>query len=540
MTRFAEAFRRFAWLLFLFVVGTAVFSAAYCQAPLYYSNQNQYFLHGLAEAGCGSLRDDWLARTQDSTPLFSALVAFTVRYLHPWAFYFYFALLLGAYGAAMLALFVQVVGEDAARRRWPIFLVLFVAVHAALPRWCSYQWLGQDYPWFLQSGLAGQYILGSMFQPSMFGVLLIVSIALFVRDRPYAAAVCAATAAVIHSTYLLPAGMVVLGFLAALVAEGRLLRALKVGVLALAIVLPSMGYVLLTFHPTTASTFSEAQAILVNIRIPHHTRPDLWLDTIAMLQMLWVVLALFLARPVRFRYLLAVPSLLALLLTLAQVATRNDTLALLFPWRISSVLVPLGTTVILSRLVGLLPEFATGAVARVAAALGVAVCAVGGVWISAAGLGFRSNDDEQSLLKFVHENHEAGDVYFLPVNVPILKAGSLSSDFKPLADKQRDARVIPVDLQRFRLVTGVPIFVDFKSIPYKDVEVLEWYARLRWSEDLLKRIRMGEVHDALAELRDRGITHLVLRAEQELESDGLEIVHEDAAYRVYRLSSVRE
>jgi hypothetical protein len=54
------------------------------------------------------------------------------------------------------------------------------------------------------------------------------------------------------------------------------------------------------------------------------------------------------------------------------------------------------------------------------------------------------------------------------------KRGSLSSDFKPVADKNLDQRVISPDLQSFRLATGVPIFVDFKSIPYKDGEVLQW------------------------------------------------------------------
>ena len=57
----------------LFLAGSAVFAAAYCQAPLFYSNQNQYFLHGLARAGEGTLSDDWLANTRDPTPAFSKL-----------------------------------------------------------------------------------------------------------------------------------------------------------------------------------------------------------------------------------------------------------------------------------------------------------------------------------------------------------------------------------------------------------------------------------------------------------------------------------
>src|SRR5205823_14298714 len=56
----------FHWSLAVSACLLAVaFAAAYGQAPLYYSNQNQYFLHGLAAAGEGYLSEDWLARTLD-------------------------------------------------------------------------------------------------------------------------------------------------------------------------------------------------------------------------------------------------------------------------------------------------------------------------------------------------------------------------------------------------------------------------------------------------------------------------------------------
>src|SRR2546429_9660353 len=131
----------------LVLLGVAAFALGYGQAPLYYSNQNQYFLHGLAQAGEGLLAEDWLANTRDPTPLFSSLVALTVRFLHPWIFHVCYVLLQGSYAAVMLGLFTTIVGRDAATRRWPAFVALFVAVHSALGRWVSYRWFGQDDPW---------------------------------------------------------------------------------------------------------------------------------------------------------------------------------------------------------------------------------------------------------------------------------------------------------------------------------------------------------------------------------------------------------
>ncbi|MCI0463303.1 MAG: hypothetical protein L0Z62_40670 [Gemmataceae bacterium] len=521
----------------------AAFAAACGQAPLYYSNQHQYFLHGLAKAGHGLLHEDWLANTLDPTPLFSALVAFTARFLHPWCFHAYYGLLLAAYAAALLGLFAALAGGPVAARRWPVFAALLVLVHAAAIRWCSYHWLGQDYPWYLQAGVAGQYILGGMFQPSVFGILLVVAISLFVWDRPLLAAGCLAAANVVHVTYLLPAALLTLGFIAALAGERRYRLALGVAALALVLVLPITAYTLLTFGPTSPEVFAEAQDILMNVRIPHHARPDLWLDEIAVFQIAWVVLGMALTWRTRLFPILAVPFVLAVLLTLAQVATGSQALALLFPWRISAVLVPVATTVVLSRLVAIPALPLDGTAARRTSAVTLVVLAVAGVWISVGRLAYYMADEELPLLDFVERTKAPGDVYFLPVRVPDLAAttrGSLSSDFKPLPDKRQDTRVIPVDLQRFRLATGAPLFVDFKSIPYKDTEVLAWRDRLRLAEEVQEQIRQGRFSEALTELRDQGVTHVIVPAKQELTGAGFHQVHEDPCYRVYRLTAVPE
>src|SRR5262249_22986773 len=94
----------------VFLIGVTVFALAYTQAPLYYSNQTQYSLHGLADGGRGLLRDDWLAGTADPTPAFSAGVAVTYRHLPVALFYVDYALLLGLYFLGMIGIFQAVAG----------------------------------------------------------------------------------------------------------------------------------------------------------------------------------------------------------------------------------------------------------------------------------------------------------------------------------------------------------------------------------------------------------------------------------------------
>jgi hypothetical protein len=554
--------------VFRFLLLAAVMGVVYGQAPLYYSNQNQYFLHGLARAGDGFLADDWLARTRDPTPVFSGLVCFTARYLHPVLFYGYYALLLGCYAAALLAVFRSlsaaqgsrlpspparsyvgrafrfVAGNDAGRLsgeekagRWPVFLALLLLLHSALLRWASYRWAGLDYPWYFQAGVAGQYVLGPVLQPSAFGVLLLVAVALFLHDRPLLAAGCVGLAATFHSTYLLPGAMLTAAFLAVLLGRGQVLRAALVGGLTLALVLPVTLYVVLAFAPTNRETLATAARILTTFRIPHHCQVRLWLDPIAAAQIAWVVLALLRARCTPLAPLIGIPFALSAVLTLAQVITGSDTLALLFPWRVSAVLVPLATTVMLYRLLDDVPAFETARGRGTLLAL-TAGLAAGGAWLMLTHQGYQANDNELGVLAYVRGHKEKGDVYVIPVRVPRLGAttrGSLSSDFKPLPGKRADDRLIPVDLQRFRLPTGAPIYVDFKSIPYQDIDVHEWRLRVADVERVQHELHLRRWQEAYDLLRQTGATHLVWHASQELTDPHFQKLYADPFYCVYRL-----
>ena len=54
-----------------------------------------------------------------------------------------------------------------------------------------------------------------------------------------------------------------------------------------------------------------AQDILANFRIPHHTPMDYWLDGVAVLQILWIVLGICLAWRTRLFTVLLVSFVLA-------------------------------------------------------------------------------------------------------------------------------------------------------------------------------------------------------------------------------------
>ena len=112
---------------------------------------------------------------------------------------------------------------------------------------------------------------------------------------------------------------------------------------------------------------AEARKILVAFRIPHHAVVAEWFDVSVLIKLGFVGLALIIlyfgkkqvtvtskvtvTLPAKLFHIILWPSLIAISLTLVQVLTQNIMLALLFPWRLSTWLVPLSVSLIAGWLV---------------------------------------------------------------------------------------------------------------------------------------------------------------------------------------------
>ena len=501
------------------LLAALAFGLAYSQAPLYTSNQNQYFLHGAARAGLGFLNQDWLANTADPTPVFSLIVEWTYRFLSPAAFYIEYLVLLAVYLAALWLLADRFFSLRTSGLRPLVFLTLVILLHSAALRWAQSRLLGEGWEYLWDGGLAGQRLLGDVFQPSTFGVLLLLSVALFARGRPAWACALAALAACVHPTYLLSAALLVLAYL---LLEWRRTRSLlppfRIGLLALLLVTPTLLYVALVLGPTSPDHLAEAQRILVEARIPHHALPAVWLDASSLAQMVIVASAFIATRRTPIARLLLLVTTAGLLLTAVQVLTGSAMLALLFPWRISAVLVPASTALlagwVATRLAPVIERH--GARARRAARL-LSVIVI--ILLAAAGaLAFlllrsqQSADPAWGVMTDVKAHAATGDVY-----------------------------LVPARLQEFRLVTGAPVVVDFKSIPYRDVDVLEWYERLRLV-DFVYREEPQDVNCALLDQAAQryGVTHVVLDGDLlDLDCPQLHIVHADDRFALGALTVPR-
>jgi hypothetical protein len=494
--------------LALFAVLAGLFALAYNQAPLYTSNQNQYFLHGMAQAGYGTLSQDWLANTADPTPVYSLLVAGTMLLFRNAAvFYVYYALLMGVYLFSLVGIVQEVFPILRSRSARAAFIAVIILLHSAALRYVLLRLFKGDWPYLFEGGVAGQRLLGPVFQPSTFGVFLLLSLLLYLRGKPVWAVLSAVLAATIHPTYLLSAAALTLAYVVdTLRSERRLGPAARLGLLALISVAPILLYTALTFGGSPPALAAQARGILVNFRIPHHAILLAWFNSTVLIKLGFAAIALALVRRQRLLVLLGVPLAVTLLLTLLQVYVKSDTLALIFPWRLSTWLVPVSVALILGQLVALAfarPSPGWERLANVAglALIGLAVAA----GIVRTDLDFQqaSQSSARPIEAYVAAHRQEGHQYLVPKNV-----------------------------YDFRLMAGAPSYGDFLSIPYRDSDVLEWYRRYLGVNRFFDKAECG----MLAEFSQKGVTDVILPAGFPVQCPQLTLIHEDEFYGIYSLS----
>ncbi len=88
----------------------------------------------------------------------------------------------------------------------------------------------------------------------------------------------------------------------------------------------------------------------------------------------------------------------------------------------------------------------------------------------------------------------------------------------------------------FRIFTGAPTFITWKSHPYKDVEFLEWNKRVEMADSFYKSGGV-EKCNRLKELVDEyGITHVVFKSKEvPLYCDFAVETHRIENFVVYRI-----
>jgi hypothetical protein len=393
-----------------------------------------------------------------------------------------------------------------------VVATVMILIHSGVLGFVSNRLFGRNLLNLFTVGVADQYILGPMFQPSIFGVFLILSLSLFLSKRTILAVIALSVAASFHANYFLPAGVMTVCYMIQRKAEGlSFLQTLGIGLLALVLVLPALVYDCRAFAPTSPEHWNKAVHILQYIRTPHHSRPAVWFNIGVVIKIVLVVGALYVIRKSRIYNLILSLFLVGLILTLVQYILEVHTLSQLSPWRISVIIIPISALILITR--GTVWSVETirerwnvpkkmHSVVLVSFIFVLVAC---GIAMMVVDFRKSASSDEVGMMRFVECSRKESDIY-----------------------------LVPLAMERFRIAAGVPIVADWKSPPYSDHEVIDWYERCTIIQ-FFYRSAEGDRRNLLPNLCSRfGVTHIVVESkDQAVPSDMLMRVYEDKFYRIY-------
>ena len=337
-------------------------TAGHSFAVPYVANQNQYFAHAVGDES-PSLQGDWFIGTLDPYPAFTGFVRVIVDIGGVTAVRL---LAVGATAIALLAVFILARAITGHRGlAIPTAAVILVGATLSVGRLGSF--IPLDWSVSAFQGFAAQYLLmkPGYFQPSTTGVLVLLAFALFVRyffesRLSRLSTAITAVALVTVAGLLAPTNAVITGMalLAAVISDQltghgfqriRWYAAAGFGAVAGSVV----GNPAILALGNPSPDVREALERFAFELFPIHTLVTNWpVDDSTLL--LVIAIAVIIA-PVGWvsswltRWIL-IGTALALVLALISFVLRNPTLALLFPWRVSVIIVPIAATLIAVRL----------------------------------------------------------------------------------------------------------------------------------------------------------------------------------------------
>ncbi|HEX5959110.1 MAG TPA: DUF6798 domain-containing protein, partial [Hyphomicrobiaceae bacterium] len=333
----------------------------------------------------------------------------------------------------------------------------------------------------LLEGFAHQYVSSYVFEPASFGVLAVLALLLFRLREPGWAAVLIVCAAWVHPVYAIPGLLLLCGMGIARWRFGTDVAPLPVAIWLGGMVgcCGSAAFTYSQLFPIDPASQAEALRVITTIRIPHHALPEVWIDFDAVVKLVALAAAIAMTWRDPLGVVLLTATIGAVAFTLWVYLTRDLSLALAGPWRVSAIIVPAAIAVLMGRGLELAYAWCQGNAQR--RRLGVAAMCVGAI----ASMGAAS-------YTLVQDRLRPPPAYYAWVRTHA-------------APKQ--LYLTPVEDEKFRLLTGQPQYASWKSHPHRARAVLEWYRRVGVAQHLT--IAPTVTCEDLGAVAREGVTHLV-------------------------------
>jgi hypothetical protein len=480
--------------------------------PLFYANQNTYFIHGLASIDFGNLGNDWLAKTKDPFPVFSYLVKVLYPIGGKISFVVMYYLVLVVYFWTLFGIIINILNLTSFYSKLFVYLIIIFLYSNELTLLAT-KYLNFYLTSFFTDGVAGQYLIGKSFEPSIFGVFIFISLYFFIKRKIRLSIIFLIITVYFHASYLLSVLIFFTSYCVYLILH-KYKNLYKIIFIFIFLMVPVIIFYM-SFYLPLESTGVDAKKILYNYRIPHHANIVYWLNIESTLKYLLLVLSIFFIKNRKFKIILIIPVVLLIILSIIQLITNSIELGLLFPWRISVILMPLLSIILMYNLTfGLLENYLSANTKSYLIFPMISLIflfSILGIKNYKIYANTHTSYITDKVFNFVRQNRQIYDQY-----------------------------VVPLQMENFRLETGVPVFIDFKSHPYKSEELVEWYSRVILADKIVNCDSTLNTCVISTLIKKYNVTHLLLEKYKIQENIKLfkSYLYEDDFYIILKLQDI--
>lgn len=403
------------------------------QVPLFYSNQNTYLIKAVTYFSNSSLEHDWMANQSSYLFLFDLLIGLILQ-INAILIYFLYWTLISIFFFYLFK-FSKLINVKANQLNTSLFFFSLFCL---------------DFFLNLLDGIAGQTILERALIPSIFGVFLIIGIVFFLENKLYKATFFVISAAYFHPTYLLHSIIIILSFVIIIFKKEQFRNIINLISISVLIFTPLIIFLYYFALSADNELLKNGQQILIS-RIPHHTLFSYWDKKDFILKIIFFLLALLLVRKnQRLFLILLLAFIFSSFFSLIAQYSKNPTMLLMFGHRFTVWIVPVSIAIVLFKSINyivinkfiLLHEVVINNLIKL-------------FFIALTIIGF-----SYTIFGHFSKNNEL-------------------FNFLENLDYSNGSLLIPKEFENIRLNAKTPIFVDYKSHPFKADEVVEWYERIK-------------------------------------------------------------
>lgn len=432
-----------------------LFILSFTTRPLYTANQNSYFLKIIADTKEPQLKQDFYYSQTNQNGIFIIIHTFLVNIFTEKIFYLINYILLAIYFLSLLTI-GEVVGKIKRYSREFFLLGLFIIIiHSQLIRHLAII-LKINVMAFLTEGVAQQYAIGHAFQPSTYAILYFASIAMILKNKPIPAILLAFIPGFFHPTYLFfSIALIPIYFIITRNQNNKLSGTYMISFYLLFI----LGIILLKnyvdFNIVEGKLIEQTgNFITVKIRTPHHFDFFYWFNKESLFKILLVIFATLLVLKTKLFKIIAPLTIIFGSATIIFIALNNQTLNLLTPYRISVILVPLSTLIILSKIVSNKIMENNVNLRNLIGIISIFFVLFSSFYgISFVEKSFEKYNDRDIIYFWIKNNYTRNKIFLMPP-----------------------------EWEEFTMYTLKPTYVNWKFNPVKSTDVTDWYVRINKAE----------------------------------------------------------